>query len=208
MEAPRPDRLPLIGNNLALDFANTASGRGGPHRLEHLVAPHHLLDWGGKAGLLTPRQRAAAAAQSAAALEWQLKEALALREAIHQTGTAIAAGRTAPGAALRRLAQSHRACLAEAEIVPARGRYAWRWPAGGTAALLGPITLAAVELLGQADPRRIRICRGEDCGWLFLDISKAGRRRWCEMGVCGNRAKAKRFAARRREMQDRVDLQT
>ena len=198
MEAPRPDRLPLIGNNLALDFANTASGRGGPQGLEHLAEPQHLLDWGVNAGLLTPRQQAAAAAQSAAALEWQLKEALALREAIHRAGAAIAVGRPAPGAALRRLAQSHRACLAEAEIVPARGRYAWHWPGGGAPALLGPITLAAVELLGQADPRRIRLCRGEDCGWLFLDLSKAGRRRWCEMGVCGNRAKARRFAARRR----------
>ena len=46
---------------------------------------------------------------------------------------------------------------------------------------------------------RIRECGGHACGWLFYDRSKNNRRRWCEMEVCGNRAKQRRLAARRRE---------
>ncbi|MBV8794030.1 MAG: CGNR zinc finger domain-containing protein, partial [Hyphomicrobiales bacterium] len=45
---------------------------------------------------------------------------------------------------------------------------------------------------------RIRECGGHACGWLFYDRSKNNRRRWCEMEICGNRAKQRRLAARRR----------
>ncbi len=63
----------------------------------------------------------------------------------------------------------------------------------------GPIALAAVSLFTEGDFSRIRECGGHACGWLFYDRSKNNRRRWCEMEVCGNRAKQRRLAARRRE---------
>ena len=63
----------------------------------------------------------------------------------------------------------------------------------------GPIALAAVRLFTEGDFHRIRECGGHACGWLFYDRSKNNRRRWCEMEVCGNRAKQRRLAARRRE---------
>lgn len=43
---------------------------------------------------------------------------------------------------------------------------------------------------------RFRICDNETCRWLFYDESRAGRRRWCSMSSCGNRAKAARHRAR------------
>ena len=65
-------------------------------------------------------------------------------------------------------------------------------------AALGPIALAAVELFTEGDFSRIKECGGHACGWLFYDASKNNRRRWCEMEVCGNRAKQRRLVARRR----------
>ena len=56
----------------------------------------------------------------------------------------------------------------------------------------------AVRLFTEGDFHRIRECGGHACGWLFYDRSKNNRRRWCEMEVCGNRAKQRRLAARRR----------
>jgi predicted RNA-binding Zn ribbon-like protein len=56
-----------------------------------------------------------------------------------------------------------------------------------------------VRLITEGDFHRIRECGGHACGWLFYDRSKNNRRRWCEMEVCGNRAKQRRLAARRRE---------
>ena len=49
---------------------------------------------------------------------------------------------------------------------------------------------------------RLRICHGPNCSWLFIDSSKAGRRRWCDMGVCGNDAKSRRFHARLRQRRE------
>src|SRR5262245_61775601 len=46
---------------------------------------------------------------------------------------------------------------------------------------------------------RLRICQGPNCSWLFIDSSKADRRRWCDMAVCGNAAKSRRFYARSRQ---------
>ena len=50
--------------------------------------------------------------------------------------------------------------------------------------------------LTSGDPERIRICDNETCRWVFYDTSRTGRRRWCDMATCGNRAKAARHRAR------------
>lgn len=47
---------------------------------------------------------------------------------------------------------------------------------------------------------RLRICASGDCRWRFVDRSPAGRRRWCDMRTCGNRAKVAAHRQRRRSM--------
>jgi predicted RNA-binding Zn ribbon-like protein len=76
---------------------------------------------------------------------------------------------------------------------------AWRWDTAQAPveAVIGPIALSAIELVTRADCARIKQCAGDHCGWLFLDTTKNNRRRWCEMEVCGNRAKQKRLRLRR-----------
>lgn len=51
------------------------------------------------------------------------------------------------------------------------------------------------ELTG-GDPERIKICDNDRCRWVFYDTSRTGRRRWCDMATCGNRAKAARHRAK------------
>ncbi len=73
---------------------------------------------------------------------------------------------------------------------------------GTSPALLVPDRLAhaAVEFLSTADLRRLRVCPLAEggCGWLFLDHSRNGSRRWCAMADCGSQAKARRLTERRR----------
>ncbi|EJN04651.1 CGNR zinc finger domain-containing protein [Phyllobacterium sp. YR531] len=60
---------------------------------------------------------------------------------------------------------------------------------------------AVLSALNLLDPRRlsrIKIC--PNCHWLYLDESRNRSRRWCDMTVCGNRAKAKRHYDRRSKM--------
>jgi predicted RNA-binding Zn ribbon-like protein len=47
-------------------------------------------------------------------------------------------------------------------------------------------------------PERLRVCANDACRWVFFDASPTGRRRWCSMASCGNRAKAARHRARLR----------
>jgi predicted RNA-binding Zn ribbon-like protein len=49
------------------------------------------------------------------------------------------------------------------------------------------------------DAERLRICASDTCDWVFYDSSRTGRRRWCDMTTCGNRAKAARHRARTRD---------
>ena len=55
---------------------------------------------------------------------------------------------------------------------------------------------SAAELLTSASMEQVRACDADTCRWLFLDTSRNHTRRWCDMKVCGNRMKARRFQAR------------
>jgi predicted RNA-binding Zn ribbon-like protein len=55
----------------------------------------------------------------------------------------------------------------------------------------------ARELI-QGQPDRLRICENRECSWVFSDRSRTGRRKWCDMATCGNRAKVARHRARQR----------
>ena len=58
------------------------------------------------------------------------------------------------------------------------------------------IALEIHRLLEEYGTSAVGLCASDACGWVFLDPSH--RRRWCTMAVCGNRAKARRYAARTR----------
>jgi predicted RNA-binding Zn ribbon-like protein len=60
------------------------------------------------------------------------------------------------------------------------------------------LALRAFELLEAVPLSRTRICAGSACGWIFIDSSKGGRRRWCDMATCGNAAKSRRHYERKR----------
>jgi CGNR zinc finger/Putative stress-induced transcription regulator len=75
-------------------------------------------------------------------------------------------------------------------------------PGGGTAvvaptaaAALATLARDAVDLFGGSQATRIRMCAADDCGLLLVDTSRPGRRRWCSMERCGNRAKVRRHRA-------------
>jgi len=204
---PPPSRagsLPLIGSELAFDFANTCTGRGGSHYVEHLRTPEHVVLWSRHAKVLTPADGELVArriAEDPALGADLLRRAVALREVIYRIGAAVAHGGTPAEADTDALAATHAACVARARLAPFGGNFVWQFRAadGIAEAILGPVTLSALTLLAQADVGRIKQCSGDHCGWLFFDTTKNKRRRWCEMEVCGSRAKVRRYRARQRK---------
>jgi predicted RNA-binding Zn ribbon-like protein len=77
-----------------------------------------------------------------------------------------------------------------------------RYEAVHPAAALAPIVDDAIRLVAFADPARLRRCRADACLRWFVDTSKGGRRAWCSMTTCGNRAKATRYRARHERQGD------
>ena len=76
------------------------------------------------------------------------------------------------------------------------GQLRTRRDAATAAALMASLARDAVDLLGGPLAGRIRECSAQDCALLFLDTSRAGRRRWCSMAACGARAKMAAYRAR------------
>lgn len=179
----RAGALPLVGGALALDFCNTESDRGGPQHQDHLRHTEHLQAWAAHVGL-----------EGGALPAEALPRARALRAAIHAAFAALARAAAPPEPALAGITAELAACLARARLAPAGTALAWQWDAAAepVAALLGPVALSAARLLTAEPDGRLRQCAGAHCGWLFRDSTRNGGRRWCEMEVCGNRAKQRR----------------
>ena len=195
--------LAAPAEDLCLAFVNTRYWRGRAEPTETLGNFADLLAWLERCSASAPpliqraRQRAtgdpAAAAQAG-------NEAIALRETIYRIFTAIAAGQTVTAGDLAHL--NHALALTPPRVRLIAGAKGFGWAAKDAVpavpALLAPVLWSAADLLTFADNRRLRRCANRECLWLFMDHSKGGTRRWCDMNSCGNRAKAKRHYARSR----------
>jgi predicted RNA-binding Zn ribbon-like protein len=197
-EAQKPFKW--VGGNIALDFANTADWEAGePVAGELFPTTDRLLHWAREAGILTQVQ--AEGLRGPAEDPRALDRALSLRRTIHGVFAAVARGEPPAAVHLEEL----NAWLAEVPpqvaVASPDPSFTWTWTdAGGTLdGALRPVAWAAANLLTSAALEHLRICANQRCGWLFIDRSRRHNRKWCEMGVCGNRAKARRFHRRQRE---------
>jgi predicted RNA-binding Zn ribbon-like protein len=71
-----------------------------------------------------------------------------------------------------------------------------------TGEALARVAQPLVDAIAAGETDRFRICANEGCRWVFEDASRAGRRRWCDMATCGNRAKVRRYRSRHRDDPD------
>lgn len=198
----RVDRLELIGGHPALDFANTAGMHASPARSEWLTDYGEVIAWARHAGIVTPAEAreleaVAAAHPRRAAAAW--RRILELRETVYRLFASLAQHHAPAPSDLAALHAARVKALAAA-------RPTWRsglvldWSSAPDA--LGrpvyPLVLAASELLVSPERTRLKQCGRHPCGWLFLDRSKNGSRRWCSSADCGNITRVRRFRARLR----------
>jgi predicted RNA-binding Zn ribbon-like protein len=66
----------------------------------------------------------------------------------------------------------------------------------GIAGSLGGVLAAVGEAMTDGSWRRLKACRSDTCRWAFVDNARNLSRQWCDMAVCGNRAKARAFRSR------------
>jgi len=193
----------FIAGEASLDFINTLAGRDRSEPRDRLDGYGRLLEWAAHANLL-PGKRLRGLAHLAQAEPAAAAKALArakmLRESLFAVVAALAAGRAPTADAL---AVFHVFWLAGATAQAfhyTEGRLALEIAAEDDDLDLISAIVAwrVVEHVLTVPPERLRVCPGPDCAWTFIDRSKAGRRRWCDMAVCGNAAKSRRFYAKER----------
>jgi predicted RNA-binding Zn ribbon-like protein len=153
-----------------------------------------LLEWAHGAGAVAAStaeslERVARARPAAAAAA--LHTAHRVRDIVHDVYAAVVAGRAPDLTALN--AELSR-------VLPRRqlegSRWVWRDGERELESPIWPVVLAAADLLTSPDAARLRICAKPDCGWMFVDRSRNGFRRWCSMADCGTREKSRRRAAK------------
>ena len=160
------------------------------------------MQWVAHARILTPGDcayiRTAAASRPKLARAF-FERLIEIRELIWMIATSLAEQRPVAEKLRASLTAAHAESLRHAEIKMREGVFIWVWDPRRDiqAAILGPITLSAMTLLMETDLLRTKCCAGLECGWLFFDTTKNKRRRWCEMRVCGNRAKVRAARARK-----------
>lgn len=182
---PEIEALEHIAGAFSLELVNSATGiaRAG---FDWLNDPASARAW---ARSLNLRLGSASAAEIC-----ELRET---RETIHRVFRAVADGADVPDTDIDALASVQAAGLERWSLRQCSTGFARAWPQADTPVSLGARAADdAFELLRHARLDRIRAC--ERCGWLYLDVSRNGRRRWCSMRSCGAKVKAQRHYERQR----------
>jgi len=191
----------MIAGSPTLDFINALDWRfreSGPEEL--LTSYGALLQFAGQSGLLNSDfVRHLATTVKGAVGQRVLGDAKELRETLASIVYRSLEGKTPPAKAMVTLERYFHEAFSRRGLLWRKSQLAWDWTdAANKAELpLWALSLDAAELMSSKAVTKIRACNNIDCRWLFLDVSKNHTRRWCDMKLCGNRMKARRFKANR-----------
>lgn len=203
LQTPQGFLFELTGGDVSLDLVNTVDNRPTDYTRDLIPKAADLISWARQVGLLTRKQEAQLckeAARKPAAAEKARRRAVQLRECLFRLFVSIVEGKDTPAEVVAEWNRFLHQAMDHYESVRTEDGMAWRLRADreGFDRILWPIVHAAMQLLTGPQAMKLRRCAGENCDWLFIDTSKRGNRRWCDMTVCGNRAKARRFYRRKK----------
>lgn len=202
----RPE-LPFryIGGDPALDLINTVDWtRHGPDD-ERLTSYNRLTEFAEGAGVIdaaTAEALRGLATRHPEEAERVLGLAHELRDALQRVVSASAVATPGERARDRRGLETINSLLGQTlsnlslQRSEAGIALLWQGMATSLEGPLWPLVWSAARLLSGDEQRRLRVCDGLDCGWVYVDRSRNRLRRWCQMETCGNRAKAKRRYSR------------
>lgn len=179
----------FVGDHPALDFINTVYQAEG-QAVDCWLTDADVLTWLSRAGLLeegaVPENKPLALLKAARQLREVVRVLVMCRKDEHPLDVA-------PLNAFLAHTRYHIQLVARRQ-----GNCAIRKCYGSNTPqqLLAPVAEAAAQLLTEDDFSRVRKCESTECILWFYDKTKAHRRRWCSMAICGNRHKVKSYRQR------------
>jgi len=194
---------------LALDLANTVSWRASDSPIERLASAEDYIRWASQSRAITEReareltQQARRKPADAAAATARVRM---LREAIYRAFSALANRDDPDESDLATINAALSEAMRHLRVTRrADGSFVSSWEKGppSLSRPVWPAVKSVAEVLTSPDLGRLKKCGSASCGWLFLDTTRNATRRWCDMRVCGNRAKARRYYHRQRSVTKR-----
>jgi predicted RNA-binding Zn ribbon-like protein len=183
-----------------LSFVNTLSGRASERPSEKLASFDSLVAWARDEGLFKAEEAErliSRAKRRQSEAERVLAHARELRELVHETLTDMSTGRAPRRTTLDELSARLAGWYRHGKLVACAEALHWVYAGGDDLdRVLWEVSRAASRLLTSSRVSRVHACESADCGWWFVDDTKNRSRRWCDMTLCGNREKLRRFRQR------------
>jgi predicted RNA-binding Zn ribbon-like protein len=189
---------------LCLDFANTMEWHASDSPVETLSTYADLIEWSGNRGMISADAKDVLLRKSKekpGEAQAVLEKAREVREDIYGILSDTARGKPIKTSELKGFNKALARALSHSRLVPSEGglRWEWDWHSEKLDSVVWPVVKSAVDLMASKAITRVGQCADErGCGWLFWDSSRNRSRRWCDMSDCGNRAKVRRFYARKK----------
>jgi predicted RNA-binding Zn ribbon-like protein len=191
----------LVAGHPALDLVNTLDWRFRLSGSEELLKDYaDLLRFSEQSGLVTPSE-ARKLARGDPVGKGILSSTKKLRECLASILYAIAGGQAPAIDSVRTLSAFARTVRRSEDLAWCDSRFRWKANRDRTNVADTPLrrlASAALDLLTSEEIDKLSACSNPECRWLFLDGSKNQGRRWCDMKLCGNRIKARRYRGRQR----------
>jgi predicted RNA-binding Zn ribbon-like protein len=182
------------------DFLNTSELENGA-LVDRLETPHQAVHWLADRGLIHT--------EGVQTGDRELERVRGVRSALREIADSVVEERAPERRALDVVNETIRArAVTELVVGPDGIGIGHRHVGDPIDDALARIAEPLIQELAGGNPERIRICGNDECRWVFYDESRAGRRRWCDMASCGNRAKAARHRARVRAAKASSDPDT
>jgi predicted RNA-binding Zn ribbon-like protein len=188
----------FFGGRVCLDFANTLDWRTSEEPQELIPSYEDFLAWSGRRGTL-PRQSLSRLKQMSADNEAGklevMREVILFRRQIWKIADALRSGGRADISPVNRLIAT---LPPQPKLVGLGQTYVHDLEGKQLDEPLWPVLWSLTALIVSNDAKRIGCCNAHGCGWYFVDESPNGTRLWCSSEVCGNRERARRSYAKRR----------
>lgn len=200
--------LQLDGGCPVFDFTNTISNRNDPDYFDYLTKYDDFVDWINKIKLLPKGKMDAIATFSKSHTRKSadtLRQIIEVREVVFKLFSSLAQQQKADRETVDAFNGFFSEALSNMRVEVGRKEVATSFIVSEKTILKEPLYILvknAFDILSTQSFDRIKEC--PTCRWLFLDTTKNGKRRWCNMQVCGSNDKARRYYQRKKESSNPV----
>ena len=189
--------LSLVAGHPALDLVNTVKYRGNENPQDKLRDFADVVDWALTAGLASAAECAVLTQDFQSQTLW--RKVVSLREALWSLLNFKLVSAKIYTRALATIETAISNLRHDAKINPQTGALTRHIRMQSWKSLVARIVASIADLLSHRSDLLIKTCDGCDCDWVFIDRTKASRRRWCDTKTCGNIARARNFRNKQKQ---------